>query len=275
MSTPTKLRLSLYAVGTVGALACAAAFAAFTSPDMLHSASKPAAETKTLAPVANKVAASVNGQAIYDSELAPALAQGVDRAIAVDRYVNKALAAELARKLYDKDAQEALRGAEREVLSQLYVAKMTEKFRAGLAESELKAFYDTNVKVEDYTGYKVRFLTTQDEKEAGEVTSAIAAGKIKDVEQRFKSVKEGGDGFVMAAELPYGLGSVVRSLKKGEYSRPVVLRNGYFILHLEDSKVNPKPDFKLVTEEIKNVIVAKKLTDELTAARSAARVELH
>lgn len=226
------------------------------------------------APVGGKVAAVVNGQDIYDSELAGSVAQGVDRAVAIDRYVNKAVAAELARNAYAKEAREALLGAEREVLSQLYIAKKTESLRAGIAEGEVKAYYDANVKVEDYAGYKVRFAMTGEEKEALGIAEAIVSGKVKDVEARFKPVKDGADGFLMAAELPYGLGGVVRSLKKGEYSRPVVLRNGFFILYLEDIKANPKPEMTKVAEEIKNLLVAKKLTDELVAARAASKVEL-
>ena len=120
----------------------------------------------------------------------------------------------------------------------------------------------------------MKYVAAADEKEAGEISSAIAAGKSKDVEARFKPVKDSADGFVLAGELPYGLGGVVRSLKKGEYSRPVALRNGFFILFLEDVKANPKPELAKVADEIKNVLVAKALTDTLASARVAAKVEL-
>lgn len=251
------------------------AFAGYTYVTHGSQAAAPAAvASQQPAPKGGKVAAVVNGQEIFDSELAGAVAQGVDRAVAIDRYVNKALAADLARSAYGKEATEALRGAEREVLSQLYIAKKTESLRAGVTDAEVKSYYDANVKVEDYAGYKVRFAMTADEKEAVGIAEAIAGGKVKDVEARFKPVKDGADGFLMAAELPYGLGGVVRALKKGEYSRPIVLRNGFFILYLEDTKANPKPEQAKVAEEIKNLLVAKKLTDELVAARAAAKVEL-
>ena len=237
-----------------------------------------AATTVASVPVAgvntSKVAAVVNGSNVYDSELVPGIQQGADRAVVIDRYINKVLAAELARSNYSKDATEALKGAEREVLSQLYVAKKTEELRAGVTEAGVKAYYDANIKVEDFAGYKVKFMIAGDEKDATDVAAAIAAGKAKDVESRFKNAKDGADGFVMAGELPYGLGNVVRSLKKGEYSRPVVMRNGYFILYLDDVKANPKPELSVVSAEIKNVMVAKQLNDTLTTARGVAKVEL-
>jgi hypothetical protein len=221
-----------------------------------------------------KVAAVVNGKAIYDTDLADALNQGIDRAVAVDRFINKAVAAELATSSFPKESKEALQSAEREILSQLFVAKKTAEFRAAVTEPEIKTFYDANVKDEDYAAYKVTFLLAADEKEASTVTAAIAAGPTKELSARFKPVKEGADNFVLASDLPYGLGGMVKTLKVGEYSRAVVLRNGWFILHLEDSKANPKPDLKTVSDEIKNVLVAKKLTDTLGSARAAAKVEL-
>jgi peptidyl-prolyl cis-trans isomerase C len=260
----------LIIAGVAIGLVSAAAFAASSSGMVrIPGVGAPSAPTTSI-----KVAALVNGKEVFESELAPSLMEGVDRAIAVDRYVNKAVAADLASKAYAGEAAEAIRLAEREVLSQLYVTKKTDELRAAITPDEIKTFYDTSVRAEDFAGYKVRFLMTADEKDAGEVANQIAAGKAKDVDGRFKPVREGGDGFVTASELPYGLGNVLRGLKKGEYSRPAVLRNGYFILFLEDVKANPKPELASMTEQIKNVLIAKKLTDTLAAARAEAHVQL-
>ena len=220
-----------------------------------------------------KSAAIVNGGVISEAEISGQTAQGIDRAVAIDRYVNKVLAAELARKAYPSDAEAALRGAEREVLSQLYVAKRTQDLRSAVTDAEVKGFYDKNVKAEDFSTYKVRFLATQDPKEADEVAAAIAAGKTKDVDAKFKPAKDG-DGFTAAQELPFGLGQVVRTMRAGEYSRPLVLRNGIFVLRVDEIKVGQKPEQTKVAGEIKDLIVAQRLGDELSGARRAARVEL-
>ena len=265
---PSRLRNSIIGLAALAAVAgTAVSYSVYAKP------AAPFAPHVVL-PNAGKVAAVVNGQDIFDSELSGGIAQGVDRAVVIDRYINKALAADLARTAYAKDAAEALKGAEREVLSQLFIARKTEELRAGVTPEAVKTYYDTYVKAEDFAGYKVKFMVSPDEKEASEAVAAIAAGRARDLDARFKPVKEGAEPFALAQELPYGLGSVVRGLKKGEYSRPVVMRNGYFILLLEDVKVNPKPDIAAVTEEIKNVLVAKGLTDTLANARQAAKVEL-
>jgi peptidyl-prolyl cis-trans isomerase C len=273
MTTNSHRAQVTLAVAAVAIVAAAAGYLVFVKPAMAGTVASPAAAVKS-AMAFGKVAAVVNGQEIYDSELSSGIQQGVDRAVVIDRYINKALAADLAKAAYSRDATEVLKGAEREVLSQLFIAKKTEELRAGVTDVAVKSYYDTNIKVEDFTGYKVKYLVATDEKDAGDVAAAIAAGKSKDVEARFKAVRDSGDPFVLAPELPYGLGNVVRSLKKGEYSRPVVMRNGYFILFLEDTKPNPKPEFAMVAEEIKNVMVAKQLTELLAGARTSAKVEL-
>lgn len=237
-------------------------------------ATSPATTVAAPAPTAGKVAAIVNGARITDAELAPAMVQGVDRAVAIDRYVNKVVAADLARKSFAADADDAIRAAEREVLSQLYVAKRSEALGKAVTEADIKAFYDQNVSADSYSSFKVKFLLSQDPKDADAAVAAITAGKGAELAARFKPAQEAGDGYLMAQELPYGLGNVVSGLKKGEYSRPLVLRNGIFILHLEDIKANPKPELAKLSPEIKNLLVAKRLGDELVAARASAKVEL-
>jgi hypothetical protein len=221
-----------------------------------------------------KVVAVVNGSEIFESEIANAVSQGADRAVAVDRYINKVLIANLAQNVYEKDAKEALKGAEREILAQLYVNKKVVEMRAALTPEQIKTFYDANIKAEEFATYRVKYMVTADEKESNEVVAAIAAGKAKEVEAKFKYFKEGADNFIAAAELPYNTGTVIRGLKKGEYSRPVVLRNGFFVFFLEDIKTNPKPELTKMTEDIKTFLVNKQLGDELASARTAAKIEL-
>lgn len=260
--------------GVVGLAMAAAAYATYikVAPATIQGAHNVSVLDGSMS---SKVVAVVNGHDIYMSELARDMSQGIDRAVAVDRYINKVLVADLARAAYENDAKDALRIAERDVLSQLYINKKSVALRAGIADAVVKAYYDANIKAEDYTSYKVKFLIADNEKDAGEVIGSITAGKTKEVESRFKTFKEGSDEFMTAAQLPYNMGSVVRGLKKGEYSRAMVVRNGYFILYLEDSKINPKPDLAKIGDEIRNFLIGKQLDEELAAVRAAAKIELH
>lgn len=232
----------------------------------------PASGADTLKTAAQPVA-TVDGAVISESEIAGATAQGIDRAVAVDRYIQRVLAANLARRAYASDAEAAIRGAEREVLSQLYVQRRTEEIKLALNDKDVSEFYATNVKAEDFAKYKVRYFLTQDPKEAEAVATALASGKAKEVEGRFQPAKTG-DGLTTAAELPYGLGQVVRTMKVGEYSRPLMLRNGIFVLRVDDKQPGQKPELDKVAAEIRELLVAQKLSDELAAARRSARIEL-
>ena len=68
-----------------------------------------------------RVLAEVNGKSITAEEVAPATINGLDRAVAVDRYVTRLLAAEAANELYPDAAKAAKAAAEREVLSTLFL----------------------------------------------------------------------------------------------------------------------------------------------------------
>jgi len=267
MNITLKTKTVAALAGVVLASAAAAAYAGYIP--------MPRVGAKSATPASSgKVSAVVNGESIYVSELQPVISQGVDPALAVDRYVNKVIAADMARQAYPQESSEAMRAADRDVLAQLFVAKRTADLRAGVTDAEVKAYYDANVKADDYASYQVKVLTTADQQEAEKIANDIAAGKAADYAQRFKLITDAADGFATANQFPYGLGAVVRSLKKGEFSKPLGLRNGFTILSLVDVKANPKPELAAVGEEIKTVIVSQKLTDQLVAARHSAKVEL-
>jgi len=260
-------------VAVVGLAISAAAYAMYTNKGANASVSA-RGEPVTKNQQSSKVAAVVNGYEIFDSELESGISQGVDRAVVVDRYINKVLVANLALTVYGNDAKEALKGMEREVLSQLYINKKTAEIQAGVTSEVVKAFYDNNIKAEEYSTYKIKFLLSPNEKDAGDAAASISAGKIKENDERFKLFKEGSDGYMVANEMPYNVGGVIRSLKKGEYSRPLALRNGFFIFYLEDKKLNPKPELAKLTEQIKGFLIGKKMNDDLAAVRASAKIEL-
>jgi hypothetical protein len=225
------------------------------------------------AAAAPSVVAMVNGEPITEFDIAGALLGGVDRANAVNGHVNKALAAQMAIKQFPADAEAVRRAAEREALAQLYSDKRAQAVRAALTDVEVKAYYEAHVKPEMFSGYKVSALLTQDPKEAEEIASAIARGKARDHDARFKPIV-GGEGYASTSQLPAGLGAVVRELKAGGYSRPLAMREGILILRLDDIKRSPKPELATMSTSIKEILIVQKVNAELERARQAARIEL-
>jgi hypothetical protein len=260
----TSRRLLIVALGLA---LCAGGAAA--AAHWMKSVFEPAAPPATAA----SVVALVNGEPITEFDIAGALLEGVDRANAVNGHVNKALAAQLASKEFPNDADTVRRAAVREALAQLYSDRRAQAVRAALSDAEVKAYYDANVKAEMFAGYKVSVLLTQDPKEAEEIAAAIAHGKAKEFDTRFKPIA-GGDGFAPMGQLPAGLGAVVRELKAGGTSRPLVMREGILILRLDDIKQNPKPELAAMAPRIKEILTVQKVNAELEKARHDARIEL-
>ena len=238
--------------------------------DTRKEVSKESAKT----PAANMaVVATVDGVQITEAELLPFLNAGMDKAIAVDRAINKVVAANSADKLYKQVSKSAMQSAKNEILANVFVSERSQEVRNGVTDADLKAFYQERVKVEDFTAFRLRFFVSVDGKEAQEVFDGVGRGE-KDAMARLAFVKKDGDHYMNAAEVPYGLGAAVKKLKAGERLQPLTVREGILVLYVDDVKANPKPEFSKVQAEIKDLIVAERFNADIKARREAAKIEL-
>ena len=107
-----KLTLSVAALGLAGLVSWAGwtAFQGPSSPSVSPVASAFAAGDSS--GKSDREVASINGMKITEMELGVMLQSGVDRAIVIDRYINKVVAAERGREMYVEEAKAALRAAE-------------------------------------------------------------------------------------------------------------------------------------------------------------------
>jgi parvulin-like peptidyl-prolyl isomerase len=220
-----------------------------------------------------KVVATVDGSEITEAELAPFLNAGLDKAIAIDRAINKAVAANSADKLYRQVSRSAMQSAKNEILANVFINQRSIEVRDGVTEADVKAFYQERVKAEDFTTFRLRFYVSLDAKEAQEEFDGIGRGE-KEAMARLAYVKKDGDHYLNAAEVPYGLGAAIKKLKAGERMQPVTVREGILILYVEDVKANPKPELAKVQAEIKDLIVAERFNADMKARRAAAKIEL-
>lgn len=219
-----------------------------------------------------RAVATVGGEVVTEADLAAALGAGVDRAVAVDRAIDREVAANLARQAYANEADLALKAVQRDVLAQLFVAKRTEALRAQVTKADVAAYYAKNVATQDFREYRLNLLVTQDAARANDLAAAVESGRIGELAAQFSPVAEGR--YVRAAALPYGLGEVVKLLKPGSYSRPLTTRSGVMVLQLVDLREGVKPTVEQAATEIKDLIVAQRLADEIKVARSRVVVEL-
>lgn len=219
------------------------------------------------------VLASIDGMKVTEMEVGGLLQSGVDKAIVIDRYINKVIAAELGRKMYAEEAQATLQAAEREVLSTLYTTRRMEDLRKGVSDDEVRTYYDANVLDQNFQLWKVSYYLSADANDVQKTLASLKKGD-KDAEEQLKPLIEQGDGFAAASALPYNLGRVVSKMKKGEYSEVLQLRNGLLILKIDDSKKVDKPTMEDLKQDIVQALAMQKFNEELEQARRKAKVEL-
>lgn len=268
-----KLTLSVAALGLAGLVSWAGwtAFQGPSSPSVSPVASAFAADDSS--GKSDREVASINGMKITEMELGVMLQSGVDRAIVIDRYINKVVAAERGREMYVEEAKAALRAAEREVLSTLYTTKRMEELRKAVSDDDVKAYYDANVLDQNFQQWKVSYYLSNDQKDVQQTLEKLKKGE-KDALDQLKPLVEQGDGYAVAQALPYNLGRVVSKMKKGEFSEVLRLRNGLLVLKIEDSKQLKKPTVEELKQDIIQALALEKFNAELEQARRQAKVEL-
>ena len=268
-----KLTLGVAALGLVGLVSWAGwtAFQGPSNPSVSPVASAFAAGDSS--GQSDRQVASINGMKITEMELGGMLQSGVDRAIVIDRYINKVVAAERGREMYVEEAKAALRAAEREVLSTLYTTKRMEELRKAVSDDDVKAYYDANVLDQNFQQWKVSYYLSNDQNDVQQTLDKLKKGD-KDALDQLKPLVEQGDSYAVAQAMPYNLGRVVSKMKKGEFSEVLRLRNGLLVLKIEDSKQLKKPTLEELKQDIVQALALEKFNAELEQARRQAKVEL-
>lgn len=268
-----KLTLGVAALGLVGLVSWAGwtAFQGSSSPSVSPVASAFAAGDSS--GQSDRQVASINGMKITEMELGGMLQSGVDRAIVIDRYINKVVAAERGREMYVEEAKAALRAAEREVLSTLYTTKRMEELRKAVSDDDVKAYYEANVLDQNFQQWKVSYYLSNDQNDVQQTLDKLKKGD-KDALDQLKPLVEQGDGYAVAQAMPYNLGRVVSKMKKGEFSEVLRLRNGLLVLKIEDSKQLKKPTLEELKQDIVQALALEKFNAELEQARRQSKVEL-
>lgn len=228
---------------------------------------------KASAATGSKVVATVDGADITEADLMPLLNTGMDKAVAVDRAINKVVAANNADRLYKQVARSAMQSARNDILANVFVNERQQEVRKAVTDADLKAFYEERVKTEDFTLFRLRFFVSVDAKEAQDLSEAVGRSD-KEAMAKMAFVKKDGDHYLRAGEVPYGLGAAIKKLKAGQRLQPVTVREGTLVLYVDDVKENPKPEFAKVQAEIKDLIVAERFNADIKARRAASKIEL-
>ncbi len=268
----SAMRSAAFVAAAAAALALTACKFDLSVQAPAQAASNPAAAKKD----SNAVLATVNGNDITELDIAALVANGLDKANAVDRAINREVAASLGRRDYGSDVKNAAAVAERDVAANIYATSEMQKLLKAVTDEEIKHRYDTAVKDADFNGYRLVFGLFPSPEEAKQAVALAKDGKA-DALKSFQPVVAGKNGeamFISRNDVPYNLGVFVAKLKEGEFTEPALVRNGYIVLQAREIKANQKPTLDAVKESLRAAIADEKLAKNLAEARKAASVSL-
>ena len=238
-----------------------------------HAVAASTGQAHVMSPEPQKVVVKVDGEAVFQNEIEDLIQTGIDRAIVVDRMINKVIAAQKGKLAYPAETQLALKLAEREVLSTIYTTKRLQELRENVSEQDIAHYYSAQIKDENFKLWKVSYYLSQDPQDIQLTAEKLRNADPKALAQMLALTTEN-EGYLPAQALPYGLARVVNDMKKGEFSPVLNVRNGLMLVRLDDMRQGQKPSMEALRDQIREAIVLERFNRELEQARQEAKIEL-
>ena len=226
--------------------------------------------------VTPEVVATVDGQNITYADIKSFVDAGVDRAIAVDRTVNKVLVANAAKKLYPSEASDVIHTAERDLLSALFLRLKREQVQAMISDASIQNYYDKNITQQQFDMYKLRYYLTRDQSDADNIREMLLKGD-KDALGRLEYFNKEAP-FISLAALPYNLGRIVKEnytqeSKNGVVIGPITVRDGFILVMVDAYKPGNRPELSSALKAtIREQMIENALSVALTELRSNAKI---
>lgn len=211
------------------------------------------------------VAVIVDGEAIPEREVFAAGTASAPRAQQVDEYVTKVVLARAFERSggIDQDLQARIDRSRREILFNAWLTRESAQIRTGLKEAEVQSAYDKEVTDDLFAKYRLSYVLSG--------TSEEATGNSD-----WKPLKlNGALEWIPTTAVPYGLGAVVKTMKKGESTQtPIVTREGWLRIRVDDIQPGTKPKLGEVKANLTDLLTTRQLQSRVQAARGAADIRL-
>ena len=233
------------------------------------------------------VLATINGTAVYQSQMDQLMRQGVTQGAPDTPELRKAILEELvSRELARQDAVKQGLEKRPEVIQQVEQASQEILIKALVqdfikthtpTDDQLKAEYD---KVKGQIGdkqYNARHILVKTEKEAKDIIAQLNKGvkfeKLATKSQDKGSAARGGElGFNAPSAFVPPFAAALTSLKKGETTKtPVQTQFGWHVIRLEEIK--PAPGFDEVKKNLAPRVQQEALRKYLDDLRAKAKIE--
>ena len=244
-----------------------------------------AAQTKE-----DKVVAVVNGHEIKTSEVEmaaedilgqlPDLPPKLRYPYIVEYLVERHLVAQAAVKDGIAESDEYKRRLALYQAKALRDAYFAQKILPSVSEEEIKTAYDTeSAKVAETERVRARHILVATEQEAKQIEARIKLGeKFEDLAKQYSldgSKEYGGDlGYFTAPDMVAEFSKAAFALQPGQVSPPVKTDFGWHIIKVEDRKKGGAAPYDQVKIGIRNLLLKKKMQEQIIRLRLASKVEL-
>ncbi len=237
-----------------------------------------------------KVVARVNGQPVYDWEIALAENEIEDELgqVSADmrrglllRYVIDTRLMALAGASAGLDKQRAFRRRVHYNRNQAMRDTYFEKnVRGGIGNKQLREIFDREIKkFKPEQEVRARHILVKKEEEALDMVERLNRGEefvtLAREHSQGPSGRNGGDlGYFTKGQMDTNFEETAFSMKSGEISAPVKSSFGWHIIKIEDKRMTKAPTFEELQDQIKGQLVqarSRKITADL---RKAAKVEV-
>lgn len=231
----------------------------------------------------DSVLATVNGERILDPELVFMPGYGAaSKSDLVDNTVTQMVLAQEALKNPAVELQHAINFAKRDILARGYVERKSKEIAAAITANEIDAYYRANLSAGMFNKYKLKFLILPTSEEADAFAAEFQSDKKTAVAKmtafRPAAIPATNNPpaveWVRAGDLPYGMGTLVATMKKSELSGAKITREGFIMMFLEDIEEGRMPKIAEVGPEIRRILLEKHLKEEILALRKKADIRL-
>jgi peptidyl-prolyl cis-trans isomerase C len=238
----------------------------------------------------NQTVAVVNGYEIKTSEVRMAFDDVIGQLpnvppklrypFVVEFLIERHLLAQLANKQGLGETEDYKRRLAAYQAKALRDSLLVQKIAPSVPEAEMKQAYEEEAKrLQASERARARHILVATEKEATEVLAKLKGGaKFEDLAKQYSldgSKDFGGDlGYFTAPEMVAEFSKAAFALKKGEVSKPVKTDFGWHVIKLEDLKKGAAQPYEQVKGAIRQVLVRRKVQEQLAELRKTAKVEV-
>ena len=210
----------------------------------------------------SSVVATVNGRTVTEAELV-AFGNGatMSRADLMDNYITRVLLSQKAEK--DEKALASIELATVNIQFEAWMRQNSAKADANITETELQAFYENEMPAENFKKFKLSFAIGDTQEEA------------MDTKREWKRFGVEKDEWISLAQVPYGMGGIVKTMKKGDVTPvPLLVRLGWIRIRVDAVLDAEKPSFLALKEEIRRVLLERKVMQAAQEARRGADIRV-